>query len=131
VAIAGLSIRLYHDHNFHERFAIDLRRQEFDLVTAREMGHELLSDEEHLSWATEQTRVLITHDLRDFVPLARKWNFEGRHHAGIILSEQPGLTAYGVLLRRLLRLLDTLTADDMIDRVERLNSRWSRDDGSD
>jgi hypothetical protein len=128
VAIAGLSIRLYHDHNFHERFAVDLRRHGFDLVMAREMGHQLLSDEDHLTWATGQGRALLTHDLRDFVPLARRWNFEGRQHAGIILSEQPGPTSYGVLLRRLLRLLDTLTADDMVNRVEWLDQRWSEEE---
>jgi hypothetical protein len=124
VAIEGLSIRLYHDHNFHERFAVDLRRQGFDLVIARELGHQLLSDEDHLLWATGHGRTLLTHDLRDFVPLARKWNSEGRQHAGIILCEQPGPALYGLLLHRLLRLLDTLTAEEMLNRVEWLDKRW-------
>jgi hypothetical protein len=34
------------------------------------------------------------------------------------------------MLRRLLRLLDTLTADEMVNRVEWLDSRWSDRSGS-
>jgi hypothetical protein len=69
---------------------------------------------------------IFTHDLKDYPPLAEKWFFEDREHAGIILSVQPGPESpYGVLLLRFLRLLETLTADDMVNRVEWLNQRWS------
>ena len=34
MAIEGLSIRLYGDHNFDSRFSVDLRREGFDIVLA-------------------------------------------------------------------------------------------------
>jgi predicted nuclease of predicted toxin-antitoxin system len=132
VAIEGLSIRLYADHNFDDRFSVDLRRDGFDLVLAREVGNQRLSDEDHLAWATAQDRVILTHDVKDFFRLARTWHLAGRPHSGIILSAQPGeQMPYGTLLRRLLRLLDTLTAEDMINRVEWLYQRWDNDEGHD
>jgi hypothetical protein len=129
VAIEGLSIRLYADHNFDDRFSVDLRRHDFDMVLAREVGNQMLSDEHHLVWTTEHGRVVLTHDLRDFVPLAKAWAFAGREHGGVILSAQPGESiSYGILLRRLLRLLETVTADEMVNRVEWLDHRWSGDE---
>lgn len=114
MAIEGLSIRSYLDHHMHDLFAIDLRRRGFDVVKAREVGNERASDKAHLTWATSQGRVVLTLDFDDFPALADRWFLEGRDHAGIILLEQPGRrNPYGRLLRRLLRLLDTLTADDM------------------
>jgi predicted nuclease of predicted toxin-antitoxin system len=125
VAIEGLSLRLYADHIVDERFSVDLRRNGFDLILAREVGNQLLSDEEHLVWATAQNRVILTHDRKDFIPLAKAWALAGREHTGVILSAQPGEDIpYGALLRRLLRLLDSFTAEDMHDRVEWLDHRW-------
>jgi hypothetical protein len=57
--------------------------------------------------------------------MADEWFLGGHDHAGIILSVQPGKTSYGELLRRFLTLLDTLAADEMINRVEWLDRRWS------
>jgi hypothetical protein len=131
VAIEGLSIRSYFDHHVPERFAIDIRRRGFDAVMARDVGNERASDEAHLAWATEHGRVVLTSDFDDYPVLADRWFFEGRDHAGIILLEQPRWTSYGELLRRLLFLLDTLTAEEMVNRVEWLDRRWSGDEGND
>jgi hypothetical protein len=126
VAIEGLSIRLYFDHHVRGQLAIDLRREGYEVVQARDVGNELLSDEDHLRWSSAHRMAIFTHDLKDYPPLAEKWFFEDREHAGIILSVQPGPgSPYGVLLLRFLRLLETLTADDMVNRVEWLNQRWS------
>lgn len=48
-----------------------------------------------------------------------------RDHAGIIVSVQPGHRMYRERLRRLFRLLDTLTADGMTNRLEWLDRHWS------
>lgn len=124
-------MRIYFDHHVHERSAVDLRRHRYDVVVAKDVGNERLSDETHLKWATEHGRVVPTSDFDDFPDLADQWFLEGRAHAGIILLEQPGRISYGRLLRRLLRLLDTLTADDMVNRVEWLNQRWDNEEGND
>jgi hypothetical protein len=132
VVIEGLSVRLYADHNFDDRFSVDVRREGLDLVLARDVGNQQLSDEGHFTWATAQGRAILTHDVKDFFRLARTWHLAGRVHAGIILSAQPRAEMpYGRLLRRLLRLLDTLTAGDMFNRVEWLSQRWDNGEGDD
>ncbi len=34
--------------------------------------------------AAEQGRVLVTANIRDFVPLSNAWNGQGRRHSGIV-----------------------------------------------
>ena len=43
---------------------------------------------------------MITHNIRDFAPLARAWAESARRHAGCILIPLPH-TAYGAILRGL------------------------------
>ena len=44
-----------------------------------------LQDELVLELATQERRVLVTRNSRDFAPLARTWAEAGREHAGLIL----------------------------------------------
>jgi predicted nuclease of predicted toxin-antitoxin system len=125
VAIEGLSIRLYFDHNANPRFVRDLRGEGFDAVAAIELGHQRLKDEDHLRWAADHRRTLFTYDKGDFSIIADAWITRGEDHAGIILSKGPPLLSYGEILRRLLRLLNEITAEEMINRVEWLDDRWS------
>ena len=55
-----------------------------------------------------------------FAKLNAKWLQQGRHHAGIVVSTQRPL---GDLLHRVLRLAETLDAEEMHDRIEFL-SDW-------
>jgi hypothetical protein len=47
VAVAGLSARLYRDHNIDRQLAFDLRRRAFDVTYASEVGKERATDEDH------------------------------------------------------------------------------------
>jgi len=76
-----------------------------------------MSDEAQLIYATEQGMAILTYNAQDFVPLARTWYFSARVHAGIIISEQFSQRQFGELLRRVLRLLNSLTADEMHNRI--------------
>ena len=125
LVIQGLSIRCYLDQHVPDLFAYDLRKYGYDVVIAREVGNERATDEAHLLWASEHNRVILTSDFDDFPVLAERFYLNGRNHAGIILMEQPQFISYGELLRRLLKLMDTLTADEMINKVEWLDNRWS------
>lgn len=78
-----------------------------------------MGDEEHLQWATEHGRVVLTFDARDFRILDAQWRAQGRDHAGILLSIPPPQISYGELLRRLLAFLDTVSAEEMVNQV-----RW-------
>ncbi len=48
------------------------------------------SDDVLLSFATEQERVFISSDYRDFIRLSVEWNQEGRYFPGIVLVEYGG-----------------------------------------
>jgi len=60
---------------------------------------------------------ILTYNAQDFIPLARAWYVAGRGHSGIILSEQFSRRQFGELLRRILRLLNNLTADEMSNQI--------------
>jgi predicted nuclease of predicted toxin-antitoxin system len=120
VAIPGLSARLYTDHHVDGRLAPDLRESGFDALTAREAGKSAASDEEQLEFAASEGRALLTHDIGDFADLARRWYLSGRHHASIVISGEIKGARYGELLRRVIRLLDAATADELADTVRHL-----------
>ena len=56
---------------------------------------------------------ILTFNIRDFAPLHEAWQTAGRPHAGIIVSQQLGSRQYGLLLQRMLRLLNHFTAEEM------------------
>jgi hypothetical protein len=130
VAIEGLSIRLYFDHNANPRFARDLRSHGFDALAAIELGHEAFEDEEHFIWAAANRRTLFTYDKRDISIIADEWDARGEDHYGIILCKAPPAISYGETLNRLLNLLDAITAEEMINQVEWLDHRWSVSPGN-
>jgi predicted nuclease of predicted toxin-antitoxin system len=125
VAIEGLSLLIYLDHNVNPQVAKDARKAGYNAIAAVEAGNAALEDVDQLDWATSQGRCILTHDFDDYPRLATDWFHAGRNHAGIILCRQPPHVSYGEMLRRLLRLLDTLTAEDMVNRLEWLDHRWS------
>jgi predicted nuclease of predicted toxin-antitoxin system len=115
-----LFVRLYFDRHIMTRLAIDLRGRGFDVLTTEEAGQDTASDEEQLVFATKESRAILTFTLRDFAPLHEQWQTAGRAHAGIIVSQQLGGRQYGLLLQRMLRLLNHFTAEEMISNVVHL-----------
>lgn len=108
--------RLLLDEHIWEGLAVALRQKGYDVVHLNHTEHRGLDDEPLLALATDQTRALLTNNHRDFVPLARTWFEAGQAHAGIILSIQ---LPPGELLRQTTRLLQSLTANELINTV-----RW-------
>ena len=74
--------------------------------------------QEVLALAVEQERIVITHNVRHFVPIARTWAEVRRSHRGLILVMLLH-TDYGAILRRLEQAFAARPVqDDWIDRVE-------------
>ncbi len=116
-------LRLYMDEDFmRTALARGLRERGMDILTAQEAGMVERSDADHLAFAAGAGRVLCTFNVGDFWRLHSEYLANARTHAGIILVPQQ---RYGVgeVLRRLLRLAATLSAEDMIGRAEFL-SAW-------
>jgi hypothetical protein len=114
---ARLFIALYTDADVNQELALQLRQQGFDAVSARDLGHYRLTDEAQLDYAISQQRTILTFNIKHFVPLFERYWSQGTDHYGIIVSEQLPL---GELLRRMLRLLDTVTTQEMQNNFKNL-----------
>jgi len=113
----ALFVALYLDADVDRKLAEQLRAKGFEAISAREVGNDELSDEEQLAYAVAQGRALLTHNARDFAPLFDEWWNAGKSHHGIIISEQLPI---GEMLRRTLKLLNTVTADEMMNNIKNL-----------
>lgn len=114
-------IKLYLDEDALDRDLVKaLRSRSVDVLTAQEAGLQAASDEEHLSYATSVGRTVFTFNRGDFAQLHTEYLSKGQNHTGIIVSNQGSV---GVIIRRLLKLLDARSATDMQDWLEFL-SNW-------
>jgi predicted nuclease of predicted toxin-antitoxin system len=118
-AAAPLFIRLYLDEDVHRGLAAALRIRQFDAVSAHDIGRRGAADAEQLAWAAAEQRALFTFNTVDFLRLHQAWIRLGQSHWGIIVCEQ---TPVGETMRRLLRLLNHVTADDMREQIYWLQS---------
>jgi predicted nuclease of predicted toxin-antitoxin system len=112
--LEALFARLYFDRHIMKRLAADLRDRGYDVLTTEEAGNDTAPDEVQLAFATTQSRALLTFNIRDFAPLHDLWQSNGRIHTGIIVSQQMGYRQYGLILERMQRLLDHLSAEDLV-----------------
>ncbi len=78
-------------------------------------------DRDHLVAASASGRVLYTFNLADYCILHQVWISQQRFHAGIIVAPQQRYTV-GEELRRLMRLIGTVPAEEMRSRIEFLSS---------
>ncbi len=99
-----------------------LRKRGVDVLTALEPGTTEQTDQHQLSLATSQGRAIYSFNVGHFCSLHAQWLAQQRSHAGIILTQQQQFPV-GEQMRRLLRLIAALTADDMHNRLEFL-SDW-------
>ena len=113
----GHFISLYLDADVDVKLAANLRRAGYDCVSAREVGNAALDDETQMVFATNEGRVLLTHNIQDFVPIFERWWHAGLSQPGIVVSQQIPL---GELQRRVVRLPNTATANEMENNLRNL-----------
>lgn len=70
------------------------------LALDRDRALSALADVDVLRLAAREGRVLVTHNIRHFAPIVRRWAEGGQTHAGCILVTLPH-DAYGAILRGL------------------------------
>ncbi|MEO5925970.1 MAG: DUF5615 family PIN-like protein [Bryobacteraceae bacterium] len=111
-------IRLYIDEDAMDGdFVRGLRSRGIDVVTAFDAGMVCQSDESHLRAAIEQDRTLYSFNIRDFHQIHSMWLAKGWTHAGVILSQQKRYST-GEQIRRMLRLIGSVSAESMTNREE-------------
>lgn len=115
-------IRLFLDEDAQRTDLIQsLRARQIDVVTVSEVNRLGATDDAQLRYATAHGRVLFTFNRGDFFQLHTNWLRSGQFHSGIIVSDQLGT---GVIMRRLLRLIEVKFAIEMHNWLEFL-SKWS------
>jgi hypothetical protein len=112
--VKDLFIELYLDEDVEVLVAALLRARGFVAVTTLEAGHLGASDSDQLLHATNLGKAILTHNRRHFAELARNCVAAGQHHAGIIIATRHPTYE---LLRRLLRIMNNVTADEIRDQV--------------
>jgi hypothetical protein len=116
-------IRLYLDEDAAQHdLLIALRLRDVEVTSAQEQGLTGASDRAQLEWCRVQERVLYTFNVRHFYALHSEYVKSAKAHAGIILAPQQRYSIGGQM-RRLLRLIETKPAGQMVNHVEYL-SAW-------
>lgn len=117
-----MRIRLLLDEDVQLGLASALRDRGINVFSVQDIGRKGLTDEEQLEFAIANSQTIFTYNVGDFVRLHRQFINQGRRHPGIIVSKQLPI---GEALKGLLNLMDALSAEDMVNRLEFL-SNWIR-----
>lgn len=105
------TVRYYMDEHIARAVIRGLRHRGIDVLTASEANKLSASDEDHLQFAAEQNRVVVTQD-QDFLRL----HAVGVAHAGIVYA--PQRTPIGAMVSGLVLIHQMLAADEMRGHVE-------------
>jgi hypothetical protein len=108
--------KLYLDENIQGSLPAQLRRHGIDVIATAAAGMLSKSDDQQLAYAATQQRAILTFNVRHFERVHAEFLMAGREHWGVLLSKEEPV---GVLVHRLLRLVNTLSAQDLKNQ-----SRW-------
>jgi hypothetical protein len=113
-----LFVALYTDEDITNEMAPALRERGFEAQSAAEAGLLRADDARQLSYAAAHGLTLLTCNASHFLMLARPYAQAGQAHAGVIISsEQYSRRRLGELLQLTLRVMNTLTVDEMRNAV--------------
>jgi predicted nuclease of predicted toxin-antitoxin system len=76
-------LRFYFDTHIARASAVQLRAKGIDVVRCEEVNMAEAIDEDHLVYATNAGRILVSQDA-DFIILNARWRQTDRSHAGIM-----------------------------------------------
>lgn len=98
-----MSLRILLDEDLSQRVATGLRARGVDALSVHELNRAALPDEEQLSFAAAEGRVLVTYNRADYQLLDAEWRAEGRIHCGILWGNERSIPrhAFGELIRAL------------------------------
>ena len=112
--MSRLLIELYLDEDVDVLVAELLRAHGFVAVTTQEAGQKGNDDDEQLTYAVSRQQTLLTHNRDHFLALAQKYFTTGEKHYGIIIAVRRPPQE---IVRRLLPILNQITADEMENQV--------------
>jgi hypothetical protein len=119
-----MTVRLFFDVDAtRHSVVIGLRKRGVDVFTSLEAGTTEETDHSQLAFATAQGRVIYSFNVGDLCDLHSRWLSAQRSHAGIVLAHQQQFSV-GEQIRRLVRLVNSLSPEEMQNRLEFL-SDWA------
>ena len=110
--------KLHLNENLSPRLAEQLRKFGFDVSSTLELSMTQVDDDVQLTFAASQQRAVVTVNHKDFAALHDQFIANGKEHWGIILSTEESIP---VLRRRLLSLLNSVSADELKNQIRWLN----------
>ena len=106
-------IQVYTDEDMYGTLARALRERGYDALSTPEAENTGQTDDEQLRYAIAQQRAIVTFNVADFVQLHTEYLHANIAHCGIIVSKRVPI---GEVVKRMLHLLNSLTADEMRNR---------------
>ena len=81
---------IFIDEDVWGALASALREHGYDALNAHECGrsNQQISDEDQLSFAVSQGRMLISHNIGDYCHLDAAWRMKDQAHCGILIGTQ-------------------------------------------
>ena len=90
----------------------------FDGISTIETNNKGETDKNQIEFAISEKRTILTFNVKDFVLLYNKLSLKKINHYGIIVSSHIKLKE---LIKRILKLLNRKSSEDMINSIEFLN----------
>lgn len=78
-------MKYYLDEDLSPRISEILRKRGIDAVSAQDVGKGHCSDFDHLSYAVEQKRCMVTRNRNDFIKLTVQFFNDNRPHFGLLI----------------------------------------------
>src|SRR6266480_503770 len=110
--------KLYLNEHLSPRLATQLRSYGFDVASSHGAGMLSSNDEERFALAVSEQRAIVTFNFGDYVQLHERYIAGAKEHWGIILSTEERT---GTLMHRLIRLLNSVTGDELKNTIRWLN----------
>jgi predicted nuclease of predicted toxin-antitoxin system len=109
-----LFIEIYLDEDVNVLIANLIRSRGFVVKTTQEAGNLGKTDAEQFEFAKSQKFVLLTHNRVDFERIAQEHFESNKTHYGLIIAARHSPQE---IVQRLLKILNTFTADEMINQI--------------
>jgi acetolactate synthase regulatory subunit len=112
--LSQLFIDLYLDEDVNVLIADLVRARGFQVTTTQAAGQIGTTDANQLAFAASQRKAILTHNRVHFETLAQRYFEEKKTHSGIIIAVRRPPKE---LSRRILILLDSMTADEIENQI--------------
>jgi predicted nuclease of predicted toxin-antitoxin system len=94
-----------------------LRAQGYEVTHVNEVDLMSTPDDKIMEYAVSKKMAVVTFDMKDYIPLTIQYVNDGKEHYGVVLSKE---LSHGELKRRVTKLLESVTAEELMNMVKYL-----------